>query len=700
MRAASAEKNDFDDFGRRAVRLSGCLALLLGVVVLLGWALDSATIKSVLPGLPPLKANAAISFVLLGIALLTQRTQKAVPLAVSTAAALCLLALTAATFAEHVFDFNLGIDELLFHDDMPGSSRLLRPGRMSPLAAVSFMLLVSAILPSPFRSPLNAWLQQLCILLPLLAASRGLVGLIYGVPLPYPILKAPMALHATIVFQIACIALLLSRREYYLARLFENSAAGSTLARRALAWTVGLPLALGLLCLQGERLGLYPQNYGVTMLVVLMALLLVALLVAGSGAMNRLDRERQVADATARVFQRASENDHLTGLLNRRGFLDRCEQALAQARCHDERLACIVLDIDFFKKINDHHGHGTGDDVLREFAVILQDECRQGDVVGRTGGEEFCVLLRAANEDTAKKVAECLRLAIAAQHFSVGDARLRVTCSGGVAELRPFHVGVHALIDCADAALLVAKQTGRNKIVTASSLEEGDVGEGCGGPLRKVLVRDIMVPVLASVGLDTAVARAAQQLMELNLDSLPVVDGSGKVIGFVTEQDVMTAMLATEGGEQPIASCNPRSVAIFDEKVAAEEIATFFSRSAVQRVVVIRQGAPVGLVSRRTLLRWLLNYSLDQQAIVPPVDSTSDVLVPAGLNESIRELAAAVSRLTRLEGADCDELLSSSVVSEATRIQESVENLLTSCRPRRTDLRPADQLTTGALSIA
>jgi signal-transduction protein with cAMP-binding, CBS, and nucleotidyltransferase domain len=208
-----------------------------------------------------------------------------------------------------------------------------------------------------------------------------------------------------------------------------------------------------------------------------------------------------------------------------------------------------------------------------------------------------------------------------------------------------------------------------------------------------------MVPVLASLRLNTTVAVAAQRLMELNLDTLPVLDESGKVTGFVTEQDVMTAMLDAHGGDQPIANCNHFSVAVFEDNVAAEEIATFFSRSAVQRVVIIRQGAPVGLVSRRTLLRWLLNHSLDRQS-ESRAGSGTGPLPPSRFVESIHELAAAVSRLTKLDADDCEELLSSSVVSEATRIQESVENLLISCRPRRMPARTNEQLATGAMSIA
>jgi diguanylate cyclase (GGDEF)-like protein len=691
---------DYDDFGRQALRFAGLTGIAVGGAVLAGWALDLPAIKSIEPSLPPMKANAALGFVLLGIAILGLQTKGPGWRWLGQMAAAALLALAGGTTFEHLLDCSLGIDELLFLDPLSDASRLLQPGRMSPLAAVGFLLLAVTILLYRHRLPICSYCQQFCLLVILLAAARSLVGLLYGSSLLYTNLKMPMSLHASAAFVFVCLGLLLSRREFFLARFCDRSVAGSALARRVLAWAIGVPLVLGLCCLQGERLGLYSGSFGVSVLVVLMALVLVVFLVAWSGAMNHIDRERRMATMAAHHFQRAAEHDHLTRLLNRRGFLERGEQLVAQARQHGERLACLVFDLDFFKKINDVHGHGVGDDVLKQFAMILQGGCRQGDVVGRTGGEEFCALLRGAGEEDATKVAEWLRAAIGARPLALSEKPFKVTCSGGVAELRPFHASVHALIDGADAALLVAKQTGRNKVVTASSLEEGDVAKACGGPLRKVPVRELMVPVLASVSLETTVARTAQQLMELNLDSLPVVDASGKVTGFITEQDVMTAMLDRQGGERTIADCHHRSAAVFEETAAAEEIATFFSRSAVQRVVIVRQGIPVGLASRRTLLRWLLNDSLDQRAAMRSLGMTAGTLARRGLDDSIRELAAAVSRLTKLDAGGCSDLVSSSVVSEATRIQESVESLLATCRPRRAEGAGREQLTTGALSIA
>lgn len=701
MTAVFNEHSDSEDFGRQAIFASSGISIVVGAAVLVGWVLDVAAIKSVLPGLPPMKANAALGFILLGVAIFGHRRKRLPRIVwISYAAAGCLMLLAAATIAEHVLNVNFGIDELLFRDHMATPSRLVQPGRMSPLAAANFFLLGAALIQNRFRSSVALWCQQLCILSPLLVSARALVGLLYGVPMLYQLHKAPMALHTIITFLVVCIGLLLSRRDYYLTRLCDVSTAGSVTARKVVCWTIGLPLVVGLCCLQGEKWGLFQAQYGLTIFVVLITLFLMVLLVFLSSVINQLDRQRELAAGSARDFQLASQNDFLTGLLNRRGLLDRGEQEVARSRRDGSPLACLVFDLDFFKKINDVHGHKVGDEVLRQVAAILMRGCRLGDLVGRLGGEEFCVLLCHSDEKDAKEWAERLRVEIAAQRIFVGSTQLSVTCSGGVGELRSYHTSVHSLIDGADTALLVAKQTGRNKVVAASSLEEGAIPKDRGGPLQGVLARDIMVPVLSSVTLEMTVSQVAQRLMEMNLDSLPVVDEDGRVAGFITEQDVMNAMLDPPHGAQMIADCNHISVAVFDETVEAEQIAEFFSRSSVQRVVIIRQGIPVGLVSRRTLLRWFLNYSLNQETGALDVGSGDRIFNRERTGASIREIAGSLSRLANTDILSGDEFVRSALVSEATRIQESIENLLLRCR--RSDPRPReiDMLTTGAMSIS
>jgi diguanylate cyclase (GGDEF)-like protein len=572
----------------------------------------------------------------------------------------------------------------------------MQPGRMSALTAINFLLLAAAALQTRLRSPVVLWTQQVCMLAPLLVSARVLVGWLYDVPMLWQI--RPMALHTMIAFHLVCIGLLVSRRDYFLAPLVDNSPAGSRVARKVVCWALCLPLAAGICCLQGERLGWYEAHYGVTVFVVSTAFLLIVVVVFCSGVMNRLDHQRQLAATSARDYQRAAECDYLTGLLNRRGFLDRSGEEIAQSRRDGSRLACIVLDLDFFKKINDVHGHGAGDEVIRQFAAVLKSGCQGEDLIARVGGEEFCVLLRAADEAKARALAERLRAEVAARPLVVGSAQLSVTCSGGVAELHSFHAGIHSLIDSADAALLVAKQTGRNKVVTASSLDEGGLTRICSEPLRKVQARDIMVPVPICVGLEATVSQVVQQFIELNLNSLPVQDAAGTVIGFITDQDVMAAMLDAGGADQPISKCSHLSVPLFEDTVEAEQIATFFSRSAVQRVVVVRQGAPVGLVSRRTVLRWFLNHSISQQLSLRQTD-VGHSTEREGFDESVRELAAAVSRLSGMDAKRGDELFSFTLVGEVSRIQEAAENLLLRGAVRRREQRSPVVTTPGALSI-
>ena len=177
------------------------------------------------------------------------------------------------------------------------------------------------------------------------------------------------------------------------------------MARQVLLWLIGLPVGLGLFCIQGEKLGFCNSRVGLTIFAVLMVLLLTLFLIVWSRRMNYLDRQREVAAEAAREFRHASERDALTGLLNRRGFLEQCEQELTRTRCAGGHIACLLLDIDFFKKINDAYGHSAGDDVLHQFAALLNSGCRPVDLIGRIGGEEFCVLM----PDTARIGANVLR---------------------------------------------------------------------------------------------------------------------------------------------------------------------------------------------------------------------------------------------------------------------------------------------------
>ncbi|TPG42619.1 sensor domain-containing diguanylate cyclase [Sphingomonas koreensis] len=155
--------------------------------------------------------------------------------------------------------------------------------------------------------------------------------------------------------------------------------------------------------------------------------------------------------------------DHLTGALTRRGFMEQAEREIARAARYGRHSALVMLDVDYFKSVNDTHGHAVGDQVLQQIARIAEVTLRPSDVFGRLGGEEFALLLPETNSTEAMKVAERLRLAIADYAMPLPDgATTRVTASFGIAEWSAGLALPNAWIEQADVMLYLAKSSGRN----------------------------------------------------------------------------------------------------------------------------------------------------------------------------------------------------------------------------------------------
>ncbi len=165
------------------------------------------------------------------------------------------------------------------------------------------------------------------------------------------------------------------------------------------------------------------------------------------------------------AVRHASHTDHLTGLYNRRFLQQRLEEELHRASRYSLRLACIMLDIDHFKTINDAHGHAAGDQVLQEIASILRRHIRKSDLAVRYGGEEFMLILFENDKQQARLVAERVRADVEASRFVWNGRPLALTISSGVAAYPDQGVGTpDELIGRADAALYAAKTAGRNVV--------------------------------------------------------------------------------------------------------------------------------------------------------------------------------------------------------------------------------------------
>lgn len=171
--------------------------------------------------------------------------------------------------------------------------------------------------------------------------------------------------------------------------------------------------------------------------------------------------EQQLKDAAA--------TDFLTGLPNRRHIMARLEQELARVQREPGAMAAVLMfDLDHFKSINDQHGHAMGDEVLRHFSRLLQEELRRADSAGRIGGEEFALVLSGAAISDAYSFADRVRRRLEQAPLEYDGASVPVTVSIGVSAMRPWDKSVGNALSRADSALYQAKECGRNQVKVAA----------------------------------------------------------------------------------------------------------------------------------------------------------------------------------------------------------------------------------------
>jgi diguanylate cyclase (GGDEF)-like protein/PAS domain S-box-containing protein len=177
-------------------------------------------------------------------------------------------------------------------------------------------------------------------------------------------------------------------------------------------------------------------------------------------AMVELEKSRDEIRLQNAELEVLAKKDPLTGLANRRSFMEWFEMQFANARTEGLDLQCIMADIDHFKLVNDTHGHAAGDEVIRRVSELLSSAVRNSDAVCRYGGEEFCIVLPGASKETAYEVAD--RLCRNAR--SPGFARIPLSVSFGTASIKSGAGGIADLLEQADRALYASKDAGRDRV--------------------------------------------------------------------------------------------------------------------------------------------------------------------------------------------------------------------------------------------
>jgi diguanylate cyclase (GGDEF)-like protein len=175
-----------------------------------------------------------------------------------------------------------------------------------------------------------------------------------------------------------------------------------------------------------------------------------------------------VSERAVTAHKNAASIDPLTGLFNRRGFAEACARMIEREANAGRPVTALILDIDYFKSINDRFGHPAGDEILKLFAAVVVNNLRISDLSGRIGGEEFAALLPCALDEGAV-VAERVRESFAAAGIVSDDGPVETTVSIGVAG-GPAGTELEVLLAAADTALYQAKRGGRNRVVTAEEI--------------------------------------------------------------------------------------------------------------------------------------------------------------------------------------------------------------------------------------
>ncbi|CAG0911244.1 unnamed protein product, partial [Cyprideis torosa] len=179
-----------------------------------------------------------------------------------------------------------------------------------------------------------------------------------------------------------------------------------------------------------------------------------------------LHQSQSRVEAQNRELQRLANYDQLSGMLNRRAFFEFGDKQFALCQSTNMPLVCLMCDIDHFKSINDNYGHAVGDAAIRSVSGIIQKNIRQNDVLGRYGGEEFCIVFPGMSTELGLERAEQIRSEIEdkAGKGVRSVEGLRITSSFGLSILSPSSDSLPTLIDQADQALYVSKESGRNRV--------------------------------------------------------------------------------------------------------------------------------------------------------------------------------------------------------------------------------------------
>lgn len=350
----------------------------------------------------------------------------------------------------------------------------------------------------------------------------------------------------------------------------------------------------------------------------------------------------------------AARYDALTQLLNRVTFFEMAQVVWDRSIKNKFPLSAVMFDCDFFKRINDIHGHVAGDAVLREIAGTLREFSRSSDILCRYGGEEFCVLLPGCNEKTAWNWAERIRRRFETTPIRHNNFEVGITVSFGMAERLDDTAFLDQLIEQADQALLFAKESGRNRCVRYSETISSDTETVCHSHgnvydlFEGVCAGDVMTPFTLTIGPGETVASVTDFFLKTRIESLPVVDENENLVGVISEKNFVPLIGNLARWQEPIGDLVSPNVISYPVHTPLRVVYDFLCRVSVRQVLLMDGKTPAGFINRTPLLRWLRNRWATMTGRfeqIIPVTSVRD-LPYENLKESIHALMTELAVLS------------------------------------------------------
>ncbi len=453
--------------------VAAAFVTIVGTLVLVGWSLGVSSLLRISPRLPVMNPLTAVGFVLCGFALALLRESRLTGGRRISAQMIGFLVagIGLGKIVGLATESDLKIDHLLFS----GAIETLTPGGrggMAPNTALNFILFGMALVYFASVSKLGHRLSQVCSTVGTVLAILPLIGYLYGADMLRGFgAMIPMALHTAICFVVLGTGLLIAPGTQAI-KLVSRADQGGRLVRKFFPATVIIIVILGYVRLAGQRAGFYQTEMGAALMVAGTIVALAGLLWWNASMISSADRRRLEVEAALHLSESAlrvaNESlalqlrvDSLTGISNRMALDEELERAMQNLRRYEgEGFSVLMIDVDYFKRYNDTFGHLAGDEVLRSVAQLLKATCRETDIVGRYGGEEFAVILPHTEKDGALEIAERLRTKIERHAWPHAPICVSIGIATAVATANDAEEVLHE----ADVALYQAKQNGRNRV--------------------------------------------------------------------------------------------------------------------------------------------------------------------------------------------------------------------------------------------